>query len=69
MGAYFLQLTAAPEVAKPGQPLTLRNVAAYHAPTGADFDIRRWNGEGGEAYSVSVEAGQMQTSRAGNALY
>jgi len=69
MGAYFLQLTAAPEVCKPGQPLTLRNLAAYHAPTGAAFDIRGWNGEGGEAYSVSVEAGQIHTSRAGDAVY
>jgi cyanophycinase len=68
-GAYFLQVTDAPEVCKPGQPLTLRNVAAYHAPTGATFDIRAWNGEGGEAYSVSVEAGQIHTSRAGNAVY
>lgn len=69
MGAYFLQLTAAPEVSRPGQPLTLRNVAAYHAPTGAAFDIRGWNGEGGEAYSVAVEAGQIRSSRAGSAVY
>ncbi len=69
MGAYFLQVTDAPEVCKPGQPLTLRNVAAYHAPTGATFDIRAWNGEGGEAYTISVEAGQIHTTQAGNALY
>ncbi len=68
MGAYFLRLTAEPEVCKPGQPLTLRNVAVYHAPTGAAFDIREWNGEG-EAYSISVEAGQIHTSRPGNAIY
>jgi cyanophycinase-like exopeptidase len=63
-GAYFLQITDPPEVCKAGQPLTLRNVAVYHAPTGAGFDIRAWNGEGGEAYSVSVEAGQVHSSRA-----
>ena len=68
-GAYFLQLAEPPEVCKPGQPLTLRNVAVYHAPNGATFDIRRWNGEGGEAYSVSVEAGQVHSSRADKALY
>jgi cyanophycinase len=69
MGAYFLRLAAEPEVCKPGQPLSLRNVAVYHAPSGAGFDIREWNGEGGEAYSLSVEAGQIRTSRAGNAVY
>src|SRR5271170_184037 len=69
LGVYFLQVTDAPEVCKPGQPLTLRNVAAYHSATGAKFDIRGWSGDGGEAYSISVEAGQIHTSRAGNAVY
>ncbi|MGA8442226.1 MAG: cyanophycinase [Candidatus Sulfotelmatobacter sp.] len=69
MGAYFLRLAAEPEVCQPGKPLSLRNVAVYHAPSGAAFDIREWTGEGGEAYSISVEAGQMRTSRAGNAVY
>ncbi|MFZ0201061.1 MAG: cyanophycinase [Candidatus Sulfotelmatobacter sp.] len=69
LGVYFLQVTDGPEVCKPGQPLTLRNVAAYHAPAGATFDIRGWNGEGGEPYSISVEAGQIHTSRTGNAVY
>lgn len=64
LGVYFLQLTDAPEVCKPGQPLTLRNVAAYHAPTGATFDVRAWSGDGGEAYSISVEAGKIHASRA-----
>ncbi len=68
-GVYFLQITDAPEVCKPGQPLTLRNVAAYRAPTGAGFDVRAWSGEGGEAYSISVEAGQIRTSRPASAVY
>jgi hypothetical protein len=62
-------VTDAPEVCKPGQPLTLRNVAAYHAPTRATFDIRGWSGEGGEPYSISVEGGQIHSNRAGNAVY
>ena len=68
-GVYFLQVTDAPEVCKPGQPLTLRNVAAYHAPTGASFDVRAWSGDGGEAYSITVEAGKIHSSRAGNSVY
>ena len=69
LGVYFLQVTDAPEVCKPGQPLTLRNVVAYHAPTGTTFDVRGWNGDAGEAYSISVESGQIRTSRAGNTVY
>jgi cyanophycinase len=68
-GAYFLQLTDAPEVCQPGQPLTLRNVAVYHAPTGATFEIRAWNGEAGEAYSISLESGEIHSRRPANALY
>jgi cyanophycinase len=69
LGVYFLQVTEAPEVCKPGQSLTLRDVAVYHAPTGAMFDVRAWSGDGGEAYSISVESGQIHTSRSGNAVY
>jgi cyanophycinase len=69
LGVYFLQVTDAPTLCKPGQPLTLRNVAAYHAPAGARFDVREWNGDGGESYVISVEAGQIHSSRTGNAVY
>ncbi|MGD0987722.1 MAG: cyanophycinase [Candidatus Sulfotelmatobacter sp.] len=68
-GAYFLQITEAPEVCKQGLTLTLRNVTAYHAPAGATFNLRTWIGAGGEAYSISVQAGQVHTSRPANAAY
>src|SRR5271166_862703 len=69
LGVYFLQITELPAVCKPTQPLTLRSVAAYHAPTEATFNIRDWSGDGGEAYSISVDAGQIKSSRTGNAVY
>lgn len=69
LGVYFLQVTEAPEVCKPGRPLTMRNVAAYHAPTGATFDVRAWSGGGGDGYSISVESGRIHTSRYGNVAY
>jgi cyanophycinase len=68
-GAYFLQVTEAPEVCKQGQPLTLRNVNAYHAPVGASFDVRKWSGEGGEAYEISVEAGEIRIDPARASAY
>ncbi len=69
LGVYFLQVTDAPEVCKPGQALTLRKVAAYHAPTGATFDIRSWSGDGGEAYSISVASGEIHSRRGAAAVY
>lgn len=68
-GVYFLQVTEAPEVCKPGQPLTFKNVAAYHAPQRATFDLHTWTGNGGEPYSISVESGQIRTTRTGNKVY
>jgi cyanophycinase len=69
LGVYFLQVTEAPAVCKPGQPLTLRDISAYHAPAGANFDVRNWNGDGGESFVISVEAGQVRTNRTGNKVY
>jgi cyanophycinase len=68
-GAYFLHVTSAPEVCKPNVPLTIQNIAAYRAPTGAHFDLKSWTGDGGESYSISVENGVIRTTRAGNAVY
>jgi cyanophycinase len=68
-GVYFLQVTEPPQVCQAGQPLTLKNVSVYHAPAGTSFDIRSWNGEGGEPYSLSVEAGEIHSSRTGGAVY
>jgi cyanophycinase-like exopeptidase len=68
-GVYFLQVTEAPAVCRPGQRLTFENIVAYRVPAGAIFDVRNWVGDGGEAYSISVESGQIRAGRAGNAPY
>ncbi len=67
-GAYFLHVMSPPEVCKPKVPLTIRDVAAYWAPTGAHFDLTSWTGDGGMTYSISVENGVIRTTR-GNAVY
>lgn len=68
-GAYFLRLTQPPELCRPGTPLTLRDVAVYHAPAGASFDLASWKGEGGEAYSLSVESGKISSTKAAGEVY
>ena len=69
LGVYFLEVTEAPELCKAGQPLTLRNVAAYRAPSGSHFYVQQWTGDGGQSYTISVDAGQMHSSRSENAIY
>ena len=68
-GAYFLQVSRRRRFAVPITPLTIHNIAAYRAPTGAHFDFKSWTGEGGEGYSISVENGVIHTTRPDNSVY
>ena len=68
-GVYFLQVTAAPQVCKPNVPLTIRNISAYRAPAGAHFEFKTWTGDGGKAYSITVENGGVRTSLEDNVIY
>jgi cyanophycinase len=68
-GAYFLQVKSPPEVCRPNTPLTIRNISAYRAPTGAHFNFTSWTGDGGEAYTISVENGVIHTTRPSGAIY
>jgi len=60
---YFLETPGAPEVCQPGTPLTYRNVAVYRIAPGGTFDLGRWRGNGGIAYTLSAEAGVLLSSR------
>jgi cyanophycinase len=62
-GAYFLSVSQLPEVCKPNTPLTIRQVAVYHAGAGGHFDLRSWTGQGGESYSVSVVRGAVRSTK------
>jgi len=68
-GAYFLRPTLPPDFCKPGQPLTFRNISVYKAPAGAHFDLASWTGNGGTAYSLSVEKGKIASTQANHAVY
>jgi cyanophycinase len=60
---YFLRAPGPPEVCAPGQPLTYRGVAVYRLGPGGRFDLGRWEGTGGVAYTLSAEAGVLTSSR------
>jgi cyanophycinase len=68
-GAYFLRPTETPEVCQSGAPLTFRNVSVYRAATGGHFDLTSWSGDGGVAYSLSVEQGKIKSTQAGGGIY
>jgi cyanophycinase-like exopeptidase len=68
-GAYFLRPTRKPDVCKKGQPLTFRDISVYHVPAGGPFDLPSWKGDGGVAYSLSVEKGKIESTQADHSVY
>ena len=68
-GAYFLRPTQAPEVCEKGVPLAFRGISVYRVPTSGHFDLTSWNGDGGTAYSLSVERGKIESTQAGKGIY
>jgi cyanophycinase len=68
-GAYFLSVHEAPQVCRENTPLTLRNVAVYHAPAGSEFSLKDWKGKGGSAYALSVVEGRIQSTQPGGEVY
>jgi cyanophycinase len=68
-GAYFLRPTQAPETCEKGVPLTFRKISVYRVAAGGHFDLTTWTGDGGTAYSLSVERGKIESTQAGNGIY
>jgi cyanophycinase len=68
-GAYFLRPTHGPEMCEKGMPLTFLNVTVYRVGTGGHFDLTSWMGDGGTAYSLSVERGKITSTQAGGEVY
>jgi cyanophycinase len=68
-GAYFLRPTRGPDVCEKGMPLTFRGISVYRIPAGGHFDLILWTGDGGTAYSLSVESGKIVSTQRGNEIY
>jgi cyanophycinase len=68
-GAYFMRPTQAPETCENGTPLTFRNVSVYRVKAGGHFDLVSWSGDGGTAYSLSVDRGKIESTQVGNGNY
>jgi len=61
--AYFMRTTGKPEHCAPGEPLTYAGIEVYRIGPGGEFDIGRWQGEGGIAYTLGAEDGTLVSSR------
>jgi cyanophycinase len=68
-GAYFLRPTQKPKTCKKDKPLTLQKISVYRVPAGGHFNLGSWKGDGGTAYSLSVEKGKIESTQADKLIY
>jgi cyanophycinase-like exopeptidase len=66
---YFMQAPGAPQVCQAGTPLTYDNIGIYRIDASGSFDLSRWSGRGGVAYTVSADAGVVSSTQAGGGIY
>jgi len=67
--AYFLQAPGPAEILMPKVTLTYHNIGVYKVPQGATFSLSTWNGSGGVAYTLNVDAGAITSTQAGGNIY
>jgi len=62
---YFLEQDTAAAVCEPGRPLSGVTTSVYRLAPGGTFNLRRWSGNGGLAYELTVEQGVTYSSKDG----
>jgi cyanophycinase-like exopeptidase len=67
--AYFLQAPGPAQVLAAKTPLTYHNIGVYKVPPGGTFNLSTWNGTGGVAYTLNVDAGALTSTQAGGNIY
>ncbi len=69
--AYFLELggSVMPAVCEPGKPLTVASIAVYRIGSSGRFNVKQWKGDGGAAYTLSVENGVVRSTQSSGGIY
>ncbi len=67
--AYFLQAPGPAEVCQPKMPLTYTGIDVFRISRGATFDLARWSGRNGTAYTVSATGGVLSSTNTGGSIY
>ena len=66
---YFLQAPGAPQTCQSGVPLTYLNIGVYRIDATDSFNLTRWSGKSGTAYSGSANAGVLSSTQPGGSIY
>jgi cyanophycinase len=66
---YFLSAKNAPQVCRRKTPLQFTGIAVHRAPSGATFNVKEWQGTGGDDYTLSAENGTLKASGSTHGVY
>ena len=67
--AYFLEAKTPPEICRRKTPLRFSGISVHRAPVGSSFNVKAWNGEGGDNYELSVTDGQVKAIGSNHGVY
>lgn len=66
---YFLQAHGPAKTLAGNTPLTYLNIDTYKVSASGIFDLSKWKGSGGVAYTLNVEKGVVTSTQSGGSLY
>ena len=66
---YFIRTPGPPQLCARDTPVTFTNLTVYRVKAGDMFDVAKWQGQGGESYTVSATAGVLSSTRKGGHIY
>jgi cyanophycinase len=69
LGAFFFHPAQKPQECAQGKPLTYKDIAVYRVPTGATFNVKKWQGTGGSAYTLNVDDGVIHSTASEGSPY
>ena len=66
---YFMEATETPAVCRTNKPLTFAGISVYQRGPGGQFDVEKWQGAGGVAYTLSVNKGAIHSTASAGMIY
>jgi cyanophycinase len=67
--AYFLEAVSPPEICRRKTPLQFSGIRVHRAPAGASFNVKNWQGPGGDDYQLRVLNGEVKATGSNHGIY
>ena len=67
--AYFLEVKNSPAVCQRQVPLSFSGITVHRVPSGVAFNVKDWNGTGGDNYQLSAVNGEVKVLGSNHGIY